>query len=206
MRGAVDSVIDDELRKAGLTIDPEARALLKRNLGGDRMATRAEVAKLTLYALGQREISADDVRALTGDVSAASVDLAVDAVLAGDLQAFDTAFSRLALGAQSGLHGIVGDAEAASDPSTDAGGDGAERSECFVGRRLGQAARLFLEETSCRAGAWPLDQPETGPSAWQHCTILFLKPGDVRISRYPCRTRHSSRSRSMQNGANSPAR
>lgn len=95
---AVDSVIDDELRKAGLTINQEARALLKRNLGGDRMATRAEVAKLTLYALGQREISVDDVRALTGDVSATSVDLAVDAVLAGDLQAFDAAFSRLALG------------------------------------------------------------------------------------------------------------
>jgi DNA polymerase-3 subunit delta len=96
--GAVDSVIDDELGKAGLTINHEARALLKRNLGGDRMATRAEVAKLTLYALGQKEISTDDVRALTGDVSAASVDLAVDAVLAGDLQAFDTAYSRHATG------------------------------------------------------------------------------------------------------------
>ncbi len=48
---SVDTVIDDELRNAGLSIDPEARALLRRNLGGDRMATRAEVAKLALYAL-----------------------------------------------------------------------------------------------------------------------------------------------------------
>jgi DNA polymerase III subunit delta len=96
---AIDAVIDDEVRKSGLSIGPEARALLKRNLGGDRMATRAEVAKLALYALGQREILAEDVRTLTGDVSAVSVDQAVDAILEGDLQAFDTAFSRQALAA-----------------------------------------------------------------------------------------------------------
>jgi DNA polymerase-3 subunit delta len=95
---SVDTVIDDELRKAGLSIDPEARALLRRNLGGDRMATRAEVAKLALYALGQDGITSDDIRALTGDVSSVSVDEAVDAVLEGNLVAFDAAYSRQAMG------------------------------------------------------------------------------------------------------------
>ena len=140
--GAVDSVIDDELSKAGLTIDQEARALLKRNLGGDRMATRAEVAKLALYALGQREISADDVRALTGDVSAVSVDLAVDAVLAGDLQAFDTAFSRLALG-PSQVYTVLSATQRQLQTLQQMRAAMSGTSECFVGRRLGQAARLF---------------------------------------------------------------
>ncbi|MDQ6434157.1 DNA polymerase III subunit delta [Mesorhizobium sp. LHD-90] len=96
---SVEAVIDDELRKAGASIEPEARALLRRNLGGDRMATRAEVAKLALYTLGRERITVDDVRALTGDVSAISVDEAVDAVLEGNLAAFDAAFARQALGA-----------------------------------------------------------------------------------------------------------
>lgn len=96
---SVDSVIDDELTKAGLLIEPEARALLRRNLGGDRMASRGEVAKLALYALGTGSISIDDVRALTGDVSAVSVDEAVDSILDGNLQGFDAAFARQALGA-----------------------------------------------------------------------------------------------------------
>ena len=95
---SVDAVIDEELRKANMSIDPDARALLRRNLGGDRMASRGEVAKLVVYALGQDSISIDDVLALTGDVSSVSADEAVDAVLEGNLPAFDAAFSRQVLG------------------------------------------------------------------------------------------------------------
>lgn len=95
---SIDAVIDDELRKASLDIEPDARALLRRSLGGDRMATRGELAKLVLYAQGRDTVTFEDVRALTGDVSALSVDEAVDAILAGDLPAFDTAFARQALG------------------------------------------------------------------------------------------------------------
>ncbi len=94
---AVDNVIDDELRRADMSIDPEARALLRRNLGGDRMASRGEVAKLVLYALGQESITIDDVLALTGDVSAVSTDEAIDAILEGNLPAFDAAYSRQVL-------------------------------------------------------------------------------------------------------------
>lgn len=90
----IDSVIDDELGKAGMSMTLEARQMLRRNLGGDRLASRGEVAKLTLYALGRGEITLDDVQALTGDVSGQSFDDAVDAVLAGQLDQFDTAFTR----------------------------------------------------------------------------------------------------------------
>jgi DNA polymerase-3 subunit delta len=62
------------------------------------MASRGEVAKLIIYAMGQSSISMDDVLALTGDVSAVSTDEAVDAVLEGNVQAFDAAFSRQVLG------------------------------------------------------------------------------------------------------------
>ena len=94
----IDSVIDDELGKTGTGIAMEARGALRRNLGGDRLATRGEIAKLALYAYGKREIELVDVLALTGDVSGLSVDDAVDAMLDGKIDDFDQTFTRQALG------------------------------------------------------------------------------------------------------------
>lgn len=94
----VDSVIDDELAKSAMGITMEARGALRRNLGGDRLATRGEIAKLALYAHGNREIELDDVLAMTGDVSGVSVDDAVDAMLDGKVDDFDQAFTRHTLG------------------------------------------------------------------------------------------------------------
>jgi len=90
----IDSVIDGELGKTGMAISMEARGALRRNLGGDRLATRGEIAKLTLYAHGKREIELDDVLAMTGDVSGLSVDDAVDSMLDGKVESFDVTFSR----------------------------------------------------------------------------------------------------------------
>jgi DNA polymerase-3 subunit delta len=90
----IDAVIDDELRKAGMTMPLEARQALRRNLGGDRLASRGEVQKLVLYAQGQAEITLDDVKTMTGDVSGQSFDDAVDAVLDGRIADFDAAFTR----------------------------------------------------------------------------------------------------------------
>ncbi len=90
----IEAVIDDELRKANLTMPLDARQALRRNLGGDRLATRAELHKLTLYAQGQSQISLEDVRLMTGDVSGHSLDEAVDAILDGRIEDFDTAFAR----------------------------------------------------------------------------------------------------------------
>jgi DNA polymerase-3 subunit delta len=100
----VDGVIDAELQKAGMTISLEARQALRRNLGGDRLATRGEIEKLVLYCHGQDAIGLEDVRALAGDVSGQSFDDAVDAVLEGRIDAFDAAFTRQC---QAGIHPFV---------------------------------------------------------------------------------------------------
>jgi DNA polymerase-3 subunit delta len=90
----IATVIDEELGKAGMTMTLEARQALRRNLGGDRLASRGEIEKIVLYAHGSSEITLDDIAALTGDVSGQSLDDAVDALLEGRIGAFDTIFTR----------------------------------------------------------------------------------------------------------------
>lgn len=90
----LDALIDRELGRAGITMTLEARQALRRNLGGDRLASVGEIEKLALYALGKGEIALDDVRALAGDVSGQSFDDAVDAMLEGRVAEFDAAFTR----------------------------------------------------------------------------------------------------------------
>lgn len=90
----IDTVIDDELGKAGMTISLEARQALRRNLGGDRLASRGEIEKLMLYSHGKREITLEDVKSSSGDVSGQTFDDAVDSLLEGKVAAFDTTFSR----------------------------------------------------------------------------------------------------------------
>jgi DNA polymerase-3 subunit delta len=104
----VDGVVDDELSKAGIAIAIDARAALRRSLGGDRLATRAEVAKLALYAHGKPEIGLEDVLAMTGDVAGVSVDDAVDAALDGRIDDFDRTFSRQALGSSQAYLVLAG--------------------------------------------------------------------------------------------------
>lgn len=98
---AIDAIIDEILGRERLSIGPEARQALRANLGGDRLASRAEIDKLALYCLGKGEIRPEDVTAMTGDVSGLGIDDAVDAVLAGNARAFDASFTRLV---SSGTH------------------------------------------------------------------------------------------------------
>src|SRR5580658_807028 len=72
-------LIDEEMRAAGLTLTPEARALLVPLLGGDRAASRNEIRKLTLYARGQERVGVDDVAAVVADASGLAVDDIIDA-------------------------------------------------------------------------------------------------------------------------------
>ncbi|MES2905753.1 MAG: DNA polymerase III subunit delta [Pseudomonadota bacterium] len=71
-------LIDDELREAGMMIESDAKRVLAENLGGDRQATRQEIRKLCLYALGQDKITLEDVMAVSGDVSALALDEILD--------------------------------------------------------------------------------------------------------------------------------
>jgi DNA polymerase-3 subunit delta len=76
-------VVDDELRKAGLAISPDARAALIPFLGGDRQATRNELRKLALYVHGRDRIAVEDVMAVVADASAVALDNVLDAAFSG---------------------------------------------------------------------------------------------------------------------------
>lgn len=84
---ALNALVDAELAAAGKRITPSARKLLLESLGGDRIASRNELAKLLLYCLHEPLIDDDHVIGIIGDASAVSTDEAVDAVLTGDAQA-----------------------------------------------------------------------------------------------------------------------
>ncbi len=92
---AIDRLIDTERASSRLTISLEARALLKNNLGGDRLASKGEIEKLILYCMGQGRIEVSDVEAAIGDVSMSTMDELIDAMLAGDPIKLDEAFSRI---------------------------------------------------------------------------------------------------------------
>jgi DNA polymerase-3 subunit delta len=76
-------LIDEEMRESGLTLAPDARALLIPLLGGDRVASRSEIRKLALYARGQERVTVDDVAAVVADASSLALDDIVDAAFAG---------------------------------------------------------------------------------------------------------------------------
>jgi DNA polymerase-3 subunit delta len=76
-------LVEEEMRAAGLTLSPDARALLLPLLGGDRAASRNEVRKLALYARGQARVGVEDVAAVVSDASSLALDEIVDAAFAG---------------------------------------------------------------------------------------------------------------------------
>lgn len=90
----IDRLIDEALKSAGQTMTLDARTAFKTVTGGDRLATRGELDKLTLYCAGKPAIELDDVRASTGDTAGLSMDDVVDSVLAGRLNGFERAFAR----------------------------------------------------------------------------------------------------------------
>lgn len=90
----LERLIDEAMEASGARLSMEARMLLKRNLGGDRLGTRGELEKLVLYARGKSTIEAEDVAALAGDVASRSVDDVVDAALTGELRDFDVMYQR----------------------------------------------------------------------------------------------------------------
>jgi DNA polymerase-3 subunit delta len=89
------AVVDEALRAAGLSIARDAREALVASLGGDRLATRAEIAKLALYVHGRREVTLDDVDAILSDVSSLAMDQVIDAAFGGDRRSVDQGWGRL---------------------------------------------------------------------------------------------------------------
>ena len=87
-------LIDDEMREAGLAISPEARAALVPLLGGDRLASRQEIAKLALFARGKAQVELDDVMAVVADASTLALDGLIDAAFAGRTTELEVQFGK----------------------------------------------------------------------------------------------------------------
>lgn len=85
---SLNALIDEELTSFQLRIDSDARQALLESLGGDRIASRGEIRKLALYAMGEPIIRLQHVLDIIGDASAISADDAVDAILQGDKAGF----------------------------------------------------------------------------------------------------------------------
>jgi DNA polymerase III subunit delta len=91
---ARERLIDEEMRAAGLTLAPDARALLVPLLGGDRAASRNEIRKLALYARGRQNVDVDDVAAVVSDASALQLDDVVDAAFSGQAAELETQLAK----------------------------------------------------------------------------------------------------------------
>lgn len=80
-------LVERTLQDADTEIDADARDALIELLGADRLATRAELDKLVLYAGPGGSIGLEDVREVIADASALALDDAIDAAAAGDGEA-----------------------------------------------------------------------------------------------------------------------
>jgi DNA polymerase III subunit delta len=91
----VAQLIDTELRADNLTIDADARTLLVSLLGEDRLTTRAEIAKLALYARGAGTVTIDHIAAIVAEASSLALDTAIDGAFEGDLRAVEKTAERV---------------------------------------------------------------------------------------------------------------
>jgi DNA polymerase III subunit delta len=91
-------LIDEEMRQAGLTVLPEARALLMALLGGDRRASRNELRKLAVYADGKEAIDVDDILAVVADAASLALDDIADAAFGGRTAEVETLFAKARAG------------------------------------------------------------------------------------------------------------
>lgn len=103
---ALARLIDQEMREASLTLAPDARTLLMSLLGGDRLASRSEIRKLTTYAAGQDRVELADVVAVVSDASEIALDALLDAAFAGKTAEVEREFNK-ASGEGSSASSIV---------------------------------------------------------------------------------------------------
>lgn len=80
----LDGLVRDMTRDASVAISADARRALVDRLGADRALSRGEIEKLLLYVGGARDITADDVEAIVGDVSELALERITFAAAQGD--------------------------------------------------------------------------------------------------------------------------
>jgi DNA polymerase-3 subunit delta len=92
---ALDRMIDEEMKLAGLTISRDAKDALRSRLGANRLASRGEVQKLCLYCLGKTAVEEADIEAIVGDVSVDTVEETIDAAASGEVRKLPELIARL---------------------------------------------------------------------------------------------------------------
>jgi DNA polymerase-3 subunit delta len=89
------AVIRESFAAHRIAASRDALDFLVAHLGGDRLLTRAELEKLTLYAGAGGRLGLDDVRAVVADSAALSLDDAILSAAEGDAAALDRALARV---------------------------------------------------------------------------------------------------------------
>jgi DNA polymerase III subunit delta len=93
---SASELIDEELDKADLKIDSDTRSYLMTRLGADQALSRAEVAKLALFASGHGRIAPEDIDAIVGDSAEIAVETFVYEVSGGETKEALRQLARLA--------------------------------------------------------------------------------------------------------------
>ncbi len=89
------ALVDETMREAGLSLGRDVREHIVTHLGADRAGSRSELEKLVLYAAGTGQVTAADVDAVIGDISAQAIDGVVDGAFGGRFAGLDRAWTRL---------------------------------------------------------------------------------------------------------------
>ena len=173
---------EERFSAEGLSLEPDARAMLAPLLEGDRLLARGEIEKLVLFKglADQRSgapgvIAREDVAAVSAAGAEAALDMAIDPALGGDPGAADRGYARAIAGGASpigvlralqrrieqidGFHAAGGDESALARSGIPRFGPPADRfrrtARLWRGGRLDQArAMAFEAERRCkRAGA-----------------------------------------------------
>ena len=92
--GVLEAVVAEELSRQAVTADADARRLLASCLGGDRMQTRNEIAKLALYVGHGQRATTKDVEDAVADSSHLSLDRIAQSVSSGNLDDLDRSLER----------------------------------------------------------------------------------------------------------------
>ena len=82
----LDDLVRKSLDDAGLRADAGVISWIAGNLGSDRMVSRMELEKLTLYAAEKSDITLEDAQAVIGDAAAVTLD---DVVFAAAEEQFE---------------------------------------------------------------------------------------------------------------------
>ncbi|MGH7092969.1 MAG: DNA polymerase III subunit delta, partial [Stellaceae bacterium] len=88
-------VVRESLAAHRVTASRDATDFLVEHLGSDRLVTRSELEKLTLYAGDGGRIELDDARAAIADAAALALDDVVLAAAEGNIAALDRALARV---------------------------------------------------------------------------------------------------------------